>query len=300
MSWHVTDQMAAAYAEDRLPESDAWSLEKHVEGCSACAGRVSAAVAATAAAPRLAAVRTAVLDFAGTALAEAAPAAPVERRTTRSRAAALRIRLMWAAGPALRGPWLLSIILVILGAVTAGAATRHHGGGPLLVALAPVLPLAGVAASYGPYADPMHEVTVATPGGGLRLLLIRTTVVLATAVPLVTAAGWALPHSPGVPGPWAWLLPGLALTLGSLWLSSYIGCRLACALLGGGWLLAMAALSIGPDLPADERLASALSTLTAAPAAQSTWGAAVVLGAGLLVARRHAFDHISFHRLERL
>ncbi|MYQ46234.1 zf-HC2 domain-containing protein, partial [Streptomyces sp. SID4985] len=59
--WHVTDTLAARYADDTLPEPDAWSLEKHLEHCAGCAVRVSGAVRATAAGAVLGDVRAAVL-----------------------------------------------------------------------------------------------------------------------------------------------------------------------------------------------------------------------------------------------
>ncbi|MGW3563235.1 zf-HC2 domain-containing protein, partial [Streptomyces sp. NPDC000941] len=83
-AWHVTPAHAASYADGSLPETDAWSVEKHVEACAACAERVSAAVRAGTAAPALADIRAAVLAFAeagadaarDTAGAGAPPAAP--------------------------------------------------------------------------------------------------------------------------------------------------------------------------------------------------------------------------------
>ncbi|MFF6905713.1 hypothetical protein ACFY9Q_07225 [Streptomyces sp. NPDC012389] len=57
---------------------------------------------------------------------------------------------------------------------------------PLLLVTAPVLPLAGVALSYGRHADPLYEVVTSTPSGGLRLLLIRAAAVLAVSVPAPT------------------------------------------------------------------------------------------------------------------
>ena len=54
--WHAPESLIARYADGSLPDSDAWSLEKHLESCAACAGRVSGAVRATAAGAVLAAV----------------------------------------------------------------------------------------------------------------------------------------------------------------------------------------------------------------------------------------------------
>ncbi|MGY0058494.1 zf-HC2 domain-containing protein [Streptomyces sp. LZ34] len=431
VAWHVTPAHAASYADGSLPETDAWSVEKHVETCTACAERVSVAVRAGAAAPALADVRAALLAFTeadtapipapepapaafgdagaaangrrvgaplgaaarpsagaaapepvaarhdGEAAAAADPGrqvgAPVNGATTAARTpadsptaeaggaaarpsagaaapglaatrhdgeaappsasaadidrrgdAALsghvaartpadspaatrrgfrfgrgpRGWTAWAAGPAVRGPWLVA--LLVTGVLAAGAARAAGVSGvrPLLLALAPVLPSAGVAVSYGRHADPMHELTASTPSGGLRLLLTRTAAVLAVCVPLLTLVGLLLPAAAGAPAASVWLLPGLALTLAALALASYVGCRIATCAVTAGWLLAVGApaLLAGPGQGERGSLADALTdSLTAVlsgPAAQSCWAAAAAVCAGLLALRRTSFDHL--------
>ncbi|WP_328583505.1 zf-HC2 domain-containing protein [Streptomyces sp. NBC_00370] len=285
-TWHVTDQLAELYAAGAAREPDAWSLEKHVEACGPCAVRVSAAVRAGAAGPVLAGVRAAVLA-----------AVPAPAPTSRPRRIGAAGRLLWAAGPALRGAWAVALVLVAAGAVALAYGAGYAGGRPVLLALAPVLPLAGVAVSYGPYADPMHEITASTPGGGLRLLLTRSVAVLAASLPLLTLAGALLPAYAGVPGAAAWLLPGLTLTLAALALGSYTGCRTATAVIGGGWLLAvLAAPAVQPragdglPLPPARALAEQLTQLLAGATAQGGWAVAALLCAGLLALRRQAYD----------
>ncbi|MFD5366504.1 hypothetical protein [Streptomyces sp. NPDC127103] len=446
LPWHVSDALARRYADGSAAETDAWSLEKHVEACAGCAGRVSAAVRAGTAGPVLASVRAELLASLGPGRAPAGaraahpgssdlrtpPAAPrLGRRfargvsggsgassgsgasaasgtsgtsaaftasgasaasgrsspsgtpsgpgtsdasaaftasgasgssgTTspsgtpsgpgtsgasaaftasgasgpsgasaasgrRSAAAALLgrrpepavsaghrpspgartasatsaprtptplgrwARLWWAVGPALRGSWLVAVLLVVGGAfgLAHGAGVQEARG--LLLALSPVLPLAGVAVSYGRHADPMYEITTATPSGGLRLLLTRTAAVLAVCVPLLTAGGALLPPVAGFPGAAAWLLPGLALTLATLALGSFVGCRAAAATLGGGWLLAVTGPLLGPADTAAP--ATTLAPYFSGPAAQGGWAAAAVACAALLALRRRSFDHL--------
>ncbi|MFF8727302.1 zf-HC2 domain-containing protein [Streptomyces sp. NPDC015171] len=288
--WHASDELAARYAGGVLPEPDAWSLEKHVEGCADCASRVSAAVRGTAAGPVLAQVRAAVLAAAPEAVAAARePLAPAPTRPARPGLSRLA-RLLWAAGPAVRGAWLPAV----LGVAAAAPALSYGAGFPdvraLLLAVAPVLPVAGVALSYGPHADPLYEVTAATPGGGLRLALIRTVAVLAVSLPLLTLTGLLLPAS-GAPAAAAWLLPGLALALASLALASFVGCRAAAGLTGGGWLLAvLSPAAVAPGGTAGARLAGQLSRCLDGTAAQGAWAAAAVLSAVLLTARRPVYD----------
>ncbi|MFE2559566.1 zf-HC2 domain-containing protein [Streptomyces sp. NPDC059352] len=283
--WHVTDALALRYAEGAAPETDAWSLEKHVESCSPCAGRVSAAVRAGAAGPALAAVRADLLTSVGHRPAPAVAAgSPLGRWA----------RLWWAAGPALRGSWVVAVALVLGGAYALAYGTGVQGARSWLLAVSPVLPLGGVAVSYGRHADPLYEITAATPSGGLRLLLTRTAAVLTVCVPLLTAGGALLPPVAGFPGVAAWLLPGLALTLATLALGSFVGCRAAAATLAGGWLLAVTGPLLGqPDTEAGRTAgAEALADYFSGPVAQGSWAAAALACAALLVLRRRSFDHL--------
>ncbi|MGW5801493.1 hypothetical protein, partial [Streptomyces bacillaris] len=293
-AWHVDAEPAARYAAGTAAESDAWSVEKHVEACGTCAALVSSAARAVPeTGPLLAGIRAAVLErvaaeglperaaearravdspaYAGgpegpaygnagaaasttasprtaaspaarasTGESPAAHAAPTTNppadahasapHTTAAGATGVSPRLsraarvLWAAGPALRGAWAVALGVVVLGALGLsygaglGASVR-----PLLLVTAPVLPLAGVALSYGRHADPLYEVVTSTPSGGLRLLLVRAAAVLGVSVPALTLAGAALPPAAGGPGAAAWLLPGLALTLAALALGSFVG-----------------------------------------------------------------------------
>ncbi|WP_046508662.1 hypothetical protein [Streptomyces odonnellii] len=303
-AWHVDDALAAAYAAGSAPEPDAWSLEKHVESCGACAVRVSAAVRRGAAGPVLAEVRAAVLT------AAARPSAPHVGRAAARPAphmgaprTGLVARVLWAAGPALRGSWLVALVLVAAGAVGLAYGAGFAGARPLLLALAPVLPLAGVAVSYGQHVDPMYEIGASSPGGGLRLLLTRTAAVLAVSLPLLTLTGAVLPASAEVPGAAAWLLPGLALTLAALVLGSYVGCRTAAGAVAAAWAGALAVPVLGAARQGDSvgisplpvaELSAYLARFLDGAAAQGGWGVGAAVCAGLLVLRRRSFDHPDF------
>ncbi|MGW8883977.1 zf-HC2 domain-containing protein [Streptomyces sp. NPDC055749] len=385
-TWHVDEELAIGYAAGTAAETDAWSLEKHVEACGSCAARVSSAVTArdgmgaaladiratvlAAAAPQRATARAphpwdALRPGAGPAAARgggagagsavtralrsgAGPAAtrghrggaePVAARGRRAAARfaralragaghpdtrarrgtigspdtlarrtkagsralrALRARpgsavarVLWAAGPALRGPWLLALVLVALGALALAYGAGLGGEvRPLLLVVAPALPLAGVFVSYGRHADPMHEITAATPSGGLRLLLTRTAAVLGASIPALTLAGAALPAAVGGPGAVAWLLPGLALTLAALALGSYVGCRTGAAAVAAGWAFAVALPTVGTSPRGPFALAAEAATYFAGPGVQTGWAAGALVCAALLAVRRKSFDHL--------
>ena len=118
-----------------------------------------------------------------------------------------------AAVPSMRGGWLAGVTFSIL---FAGFASMFGAdvGISLFLMVAPLAPVAGVAAAFGGDADPSHELVVTTPYSAGRLLLLRTLAVLATCTPIAMLVGLALP------GPaWlmvAWLSPaaaGIAVTL---------------------------------------------------------------------------------------
>ncbi|MFJ8229253.1 zf-HC2 domain-containing protein [Streptomyces sp. NPDC094448] len=332
---HIGQALAAAYARGTVREPDAWSLEKHLESCGACAGVVSAAVRETAAGTVVADVRASVLGAVGTTgtvqtsgtvrtsgavqttgTADARPAVSLGRLRNRDhrshpaagrsphgspagpahgrparlpRPGAIRTGLLRTVGPALSRGWLGALAAVVAGAFAVSYGTGSEAARPLLLALAPALPPAGVALSYGRHADPLHEIAAATPSGGLRLLLTRSAAVLALSVTLLTAAGALLPADGGAPGAATWLLPALALTAGALALGTWTGLRTAAAALAGGWL-AVALYPAAGSSPGG--FGARLAPLLSGTAAQTGWAAAAALCTGLLVLRRTTFDQL--------
>ncbi|MEV7245726.1 zf-HC2 domain-containing protein [Streptomyces sp. NPDC093248] len=290
--WHADAGLVARYADGSLAEPDAWSLERHLESCPGCAALVSRAVRGTAAGTVLDEVRRAVLGAAPAGAARSAVPVGAARSAARPAAALSRlVRLLWAAGPAVRGAWLPAVLLVAVGAVALEYGGVVPGARALLLAIAPVVPVAGVALSYGPHADPLYEVAAASPAGGLRLALTRTAAVLGVSLPLLTLTGLLLPAS-GAPAAAAWLLPGLALTLGTLALASFTGCRAAAGVTAGGWLCAVGVPVAGAPGAVTPPLAEQLSRCFDGAGAQGAWAAAAVLSGALLAARRPAYDRL--------
>jgi signal transduction histidine kinase len=145
-----------------------------------------------------------------------------------------------AATPSLRASWLIAASLAVVFAIWGEHADPHVLA--VMLILAPVLPVAGVAAAYGPWADPMYEVTQATPASGFRVLLLRSMAVLLAAVVLVSAAAIALPGA-GLTAV-AWVLPALGLCSASLMLATFVPLRRAALWVTGTWL----ALAVGVGL----------------------------------------------------
>lgn len=205
--------------------------------------------------------------------ADMAPAGRLEAALVRIGFRDHAARLL-AATPALRGSWLGSQTLVLGFAVVA---SRARGLTPFLV-LAPLLPLAGIAAAYGPHADPIHEISRAAPTSTFRLVLWRAAAVLSTTAALAAVAGVAIP-----PRTWmtaAWVLPSLAVTITSLALGTFVEPLRAAA--------AVAFIWIGTTIGVAASAAGAL-TLFRGPA-QITFSIVAVAGSAVIVRRRDRFE----------
>ncbi|MFJ8469311.1 zf-HC2 domain-containing protein [Streptomyces swartbergensis] len=271
MSWHVPEEDLRAYARGELAAPALWSADAHLGACAACRGvlaEVSDPVALDEGWERL----DAELDAPRVGL--------LESLLVRFGVAGHTARLL-AAAPVLRRSWLGAVVVVLLLSVGAGR-VAHSGEFPtLFLALAPLLPLAGVALSYGPALDPTYEMAVVAPMHGFRLLMIRTVAVLGVVLGLNGLATLALPEY-GLRA-LAWLLPSLALTAAGLALTPRLGPVLAPSLAGGAWvgLLVLAeALRAGPEVP--------LAPFTVA--GQGVAALVAALAAGLLFLFRDRFD----------
>ena len=225
-TWHIDVSILESYAAGRSTPVGGASVEAHLMECREC----------------------------GALLRELMPSEPLDRAWRAIRAhveeprAGLVERLLGALGmssesarllaavPAFRGAWLLSVFAVLVFA--GGAALFAEDTGLMLfLVVAPLIPVAGVAASFGGDADPAHELVTVTPYSSVRLLLLRTGGVLASSIPATVLLGLALP------GPaWlavAWLTPavaGIALTLAA---SPYLGTSTTAAAVGAVWSLAV-------------------------------------------------------------
>lgn len=279
-SWHVPGVMVRAYVHDRLDEADAWSVEAHLPACADCRRAVAVAVATSPAGASVVAV--------GTRLLADLP----EQRAVPKATPARRGWMLATSGTGARWAWLLAVVVTAGLAVVLDLLGRHHaasgapGAGGLppggwLLAVAPVLPVLGVALSYGPLLDPAYEQAAATPTGGLRLVLWRTLAVLSVSLPVVAVAGW-LSGSGAAAG---WLLPGLALTALTLALGSVLDLPRAGTLIGAGWL----ALTLGPA-------AAGVGTVAAERPPALLWLALSAAGIAAVVIRREAYSRLPLAR----
>ena len=274
MTWHIPEPTLRAYVTGHVQDADAWSVEAHLTSCETC--RLSLATVAAEDAERSAAI-----DQAWTALAGRLSYQGRMRPATRIRAT----RMLVVGGRAARWAWLAACALVLVFAAAMGASNATSV--PWLGIIAPLVPLLGVAASYGSGLDHAYEVIATTPAGGLRLLLVRSAAVLAVTTPLALAAGGVGGY--GSPAPW--LLASLTLTLAALALGSAIGVERAAAVVGTAWVVAVGGAVVNPSAPPP-----ALLTLDAAPVLVT----AIALAVAVIAVRRGEFNHILVHRRTRV
>ncbi|RMB82295.1 zf-HC2 domain-containing protein [Streptomyces shenzhenensis] len=259
-----------------IAADEVWAVEAHLEECRVCRDRLSAAVRAQATA---AAVRgpdvAALVDTVWSGLEpQLAATVPMPRRRFWSS------RLSKWLTPTMV-PWLAMVASVTLLALMLDLVDADSGEVSLVLLLAPVLPVLGVAASWSRGLDPAYELTASVPRAGLHLVLRRTTSVLVVLVPVLSVGGWTT----GVTA-WQWLLPCLAFTSATLALGGVIGVNRAAVALVTVW----AGVIVAPTL-ATSRTTFALQT-----DGLSVWGLILALGIGVVIARKGAYSVLGAHR----
>jgi hypothetical protein len=185
-----------------------------------------------------------------------------------------------AATPVMRRSWYIASVLVLFFGLAASNPDNTNGSLGIFLAIAPLVPVLGVAVAYGPGIDPAHDMTVATPLSGFRLLLIRAVAVLATSVVFGGIGGVLIAQSHGIRVV-AWMLPALALTTATLALSTAVATRTASAITAGGWLIGVAVVARAADD----------FTMFGAPA-QPAYAAAALAAGIVLFIRRDAFESV--------
>ena len=275
-TWHAADEILDRFALDpeSLDPATASSAELHLLRCEQCRSRVAAAASAADPAA-LGASWAAVADR-----IDAPRPTVVERLLSRAGVPDATSRAV-AATPSLRGAWLLAMAVVVAGLVL--LTRQSHGPGPFLV-LAPLLPMAGVAAAFWPAADPAGESARATPLSGFGLAVRRAVAVL---VPAVAAVALGAMAAPGLrPVDAAWLLPALALSATTVALSTWIRPDTAAVGLGGVWL----AVAVGFHARAHGRVAVAELALFS-DRGRPVWLALLAVSAVVAGRRRHSFAY---------
>ena len=267
MSMHLEHDWLVRYARGELDQARSFSVEAHLPACRDC----RAAVAELVDTRRLSRGWDAIEDG-----IDAPPRTLIERFLIRVGVSEPTARLL-AVTPALRLSWLAAITVVMTIAVVSAHARGSLGVMAFLI-VAPLLPLAGVAAAYGPLVDPAYEISLAAPLGSFRLLVLRALAVVTVTTLIAAAAALALPGLDWTVA--AWLLPSLGLTLAALGLATSVGPVASGALVAGTWVFIV--------LGAWQASGDPLSAF--GDAGQLACLGAALAGLAAVLARRDSFD----------
>lgn len=279
--WHVPAALLAQVLDDPRTVDDwtASSLEAHLMSCAACRRRLAVA-APPAAAEAAAASWAAIADRIDR------PRSTLVERLLHRLGVGNGIERLLTATPSLRAAGLLAVGIVAL--ATTALSRTDQAVGPFLV-LAPLLPLAAVAATFAPAADPAGEAGIGTPLHGAGLVLRRAAVVLGASFGVLEAVALALPGMGAMAA--AWVLPAIALALGALALGTWLRLEVAVAVLGAGWLLTVWSVSWAVD-----HRTPVVDSATFSAAGQAIALAVAVAATALAAVRRDRFATLEAFR----
>ena len=274
MNWHADAPTLQRYRVHLLSPAMTAAVEAHLMACPTCRSELATLTDAGRHQSNWAVIAKQI-DLPALSL--------IERLLARVGVADHRARLV-VSTPALRLPWMVAI-----GAVLAMVVLLHEARGDssdsffLFLVVAPVLPLAGVAAAFNGRGDPARELIAATPRSTLELILVRSVAVVGMTSILTALA--ALPFSLS----WttaAWLLPALGLSSATLALATWMPVEWAAGGLASAWfggaVVTWRLHRVDPDIV--ERF------FAFRPSGQLLFAAVFVLGAVVVVMRREALD----------
>jgi hypothetical protein len=265
MTTHPTLDVIARYAGGGagLDEATVWTVEVHLERCADCRARLAGSSTDDT---------RALLERVATGL-DREVAGTVPARRPRRWSAVQRRWLVWTLVP-----W-LTMTVAVLGCAVLLESLRPDLPS-LVLLLAPVAPLPGVAVAWSRRADPAWELIAGTPAAGATMLLRRTAGVLAVVIPALVLAGFRTGTSLAMV-----LLPCLAFTTATIALGALIGVRLAAIGLASAWTIVV----VVPTMSTTH-----LSVLLG-PGSWSVWAVVTVALAGFAVARADSFRRLSSH-----
>lgn len=220
--WHADSALLSRYLAGALDAVTGASVEQHVTRCETCRHAVASLLD-----PRLVA-RT----WAGIRDAVERPPLPIPVRLARRLGLPEPTAVLLAAAASLRGAWLIGAFLSLSFATLAAYASGGTALAPFLLA-APLTPVLGVAAAYGPRQDPLEALIATAPYGRTRLILLRTIGVMVSVLPVTVLLGLAVPGPPWLAA--AWLGPALALVPVLLALAGFVGPRTAATIVSLAW-----------------------------------------------------------------
>lgn len=273
MTWHADRNLLSSYAADRLGRAQAASVEAHLMACATCRAELAPIADADQLERNLHAI-VAVVD-------QPARGRP-ERLLVRCGMSDRHARLV-AVVPEARDPWLTSVAVVL---VLAASWAAFDGGARstfVFLVSSPLFAIAAVAAVFATRDDPAREIVVATPTGGLELLMVRWTSVVAPAFAVTGAFAIAIPDIGWAA--MAWLLPSVCMAAATMTAASWLPVRGVAAAVGSVWIAAAGWSARGA---ASGQLVDGFIAFR--PAGQLTLAIGAAVAGAVLVVRRERFD----------
>ncbi len=183
--WHADPALLARYLAGALDAVTGASVEQHVSRCESCRRSMG---------PLL---EPGLVDgtWAGIRDAVERPPLPHSLRLARRCGLSEPTAVLLAGAASLRSAWLVGAFLSLSFATLAAYVSGGTALAPFLL-IAPLAPVLGVAAAYGPRQDPLEALVATAPYGRTRLILLRTLAVLVSVLPVTALLGLAVPGPP--------------------------------------------------------------------------------------------------------
>jgi hypothetical protein len=238
--WHAQEPLLRGYLGGSVTALEGASVEQHLARCSECRGRIASLSDQAMLERGWAEVRTTIER----------PARPAAIRLAQRLGLRDPFAVLLAASMSLRTAWLSSVVVALAFSLAAAHLSVGTQLWPFLL-VAPLIPVLGVAVSFDDVQDPLETLVTTSPFGRERLILLRTTAVLVTCVPVACLFGLMLPGPAWVAV--AWLGPALALVPVLLALASFVDPRLAGSVVALVWsgFVAVSARLFGPTWPVE-------------------------------------------------
>lgn len=268
MTWHLEAEAVARYDAGLTEGVTSASIEAHLERCAECR--------------QLIACEEEWLEQSWETLANEVYEPTVygiEHLLVRIGIPGHLVRLMSVA-PSLKPAWMIALTVAL---AFAGLASQLSSSDfDLFLAVAPLVPVAGVALAYGRRGDPAHEILMSSPLDSVRVLFLRVAAVAITAFGIAAAvdviAGGRSEFG-------LWLLPSVALVVLTLAIGTRISLWSASLISVAAWISFLAIQSSRLQLPTADVLGGSTQA----------WFMVVAVVAGMVLLRRA--DHYRRGRL---
>jgi hypothetical protein len=223
-TWHPSVAQVHAWVAGTVGSLDAISIEQHLPSCATC----RLAVADAPEVPELYEAWQSIRDH-----LEPQPLNLAGRVLVRMGMSPGNAFLV-SSTPSLSNGWLTGVMLALVFAIV-GAALSGTRGVAFFLFIAPLAPLAGIAFAFGGDTDPLFELTLGAPYSKFRLLLWRSSAVLATTIPLTVVAALVAGLSWWAAG--VWLIPALAFCAITLAMAIWVEPAVTATALGLAWFV---------------------------------------------------------------